>query len=67
MRHSPGQSDRTGCDLAHSDSRGHWRLHHLDTVADAVLAVDVLHGADHAGQVLLYGGDQQGPVIEDLK
>ena len=67
MRHVPGESDRAGCDLAHSDGRSHWRLHHLDTVADAVLAVDVLHGADHAGEVLLYGGDQQGPVIEDLR
>ena len=28
--------------------------------------MEVLHGADHAGEVLLYGGDQQGPVIEDL-
>ena len=62
----PGERDGARRDLAHPDSGGHGGLHHLDTVADAVLPVDVLHGADHAGEVLLYGGDQQGPVIEDL-
>ena len=67
MRHVPGERDGARRDLAHPDSRGHGGLHHLDTVADAVLPVDVLHGADHAGEVLLYGGDQQGAVIEDLR
>ena len=67
MRHVPGEGDGARRDLAHPDSRGHGRLHHLDTVADAVLPVDVLHGTDHAGEVLLYRGDQQGPVIEDLR
>ena len=67
MRAVPGESDRAGRDLAHPDGRGHGGLHHHHAVADAVLAVDVLHGADHAGEVLLYRGDQQGPVIEDLR
>ena len=63
----PGESDRAGRDLAHPDGGGHGGLDHPDGVADAVLAVHVLHGADHAGEVLLYRGDQQGPVIEDLR
>ena len=67
VRKAPGQSDGAGGDLAHSDSRRHGGLHHLQTVADGVLAVEVLHGAHHAGQVLLDGGDQQGPVVEDLR
>ena len=49
----PGESDRAGRDLAHPDGGGHGGLDHPDGVADAVLAVHVLHGADHAGQVLL--------------
>ena len=49
----PGESDRAGRDLAHPDGGGHGGLDHPDGVADAVLAVHVLHGADHARQVLL--------------
>ena len=67
VRDVPGESDGARRDLAHSDGRGHWRLHHLHAVADAVLPVQVLHGAHHAGQVLRDGGDQQGAVIEDLR
>ena len=67
MRDVPGESDGAGRDLAHSDGRGHRRLHHLHVVADAVLPVQVLHGAHHAGQVLRDGGDQEGAVIEDLR
>ena len=49
----PGERDGGGRDLAHPDGGGHGGLDHPDGVADAVLAVHVLHGADNAGQVLL--------------
>ena len=62
----PGERDGGGRDLAHPDGGGHGGLHHPHAVADAVLAVDVLHSADHAREVLLDGGDQEGAVIEDL-
>ena len=63
----PGERDGGGRDLADPDGGRHRGLHHLDAVADAVLPVEVLHRADHAGQVLRHGRDQQGAVIEDLR
>ena len=43
MRQVPRESDGAGRDLAHPDGRGHGGLHHHHAIADAVLAVDVLH------------------------
>ena len=59
MWQTPGQSDGIGCNLANSDGGGYRGSDYIDTVADAVLAVDVLHCAHDTGQTVSHCHYQQ--------
>ena len=49
VRKVPGKVDGVGGDLADPDGGGHRWPHHLHTVADAVLAMTILHSAHNTG------------------
>ena len=66
MRQRPGEGDGAGGDLADPDGGRHWGSDHGHAVADAVLAVYVLHSAHHTRQTLPHGDDEEGPIRQHL-
>ena len=62
----PGERDGGGGDLADPDSGGHWGPDHCDTVADAVLPMNVLYSAHHTWQAFSDGDNEEGSICEDL-
>ena len=66
MGQRPGEGDGAGGDLADPDGGRHWGSDHGHAVADAVLAVYVLHSAHHTGQTLPHGDDEEGPIRQHL-
>ena len=55
----PGERDGGGRDLAHPDGGGHGGPDHGHHVADAVLAMTVLHSAHHTRETLPHGDNQE--------
>ena len=62
----PGEGDGAGGDLADPDGGGHGGPDHGHHVADAVLAMTVLHSAHHTRETLPHGDNQQWAITQHL-